>query len=178
PDRLAIGPESDIHGEISDILVRRAAMGESPGFVTDLTVRHPTNDNAVLLWHAGAPLAMRHPDAKVRLGTHWILPSPLSGMPHFRLKDGPVTIARFDGDRGQYQLAVGEGRTVPGPDTLNNYAWMQVDDWPRWERTLIQGPFIHHAAMAYGHYADAILEAARYIPQIEPVMLGRAGGRG
>ena len=143
--------------------------------MTDLTIRHPANDNAVLLWHAGAPLSMRRPDAKVRLGTHWILPSPLSGMTHFKLKDGPVTIARFDGDRSEYKLAVGEGRTEPGPETLNNYTWMQVDNWPHWERTLMQGPFIHHAAMTYGHHADAIIEATRYMPGITPVMLGRAG---
>ena len=50
---------------------------------------------------------------------------------------------------------------------------MQVDDWPRWERTLIEGPFIHHCAMAYGHYGDALLEACKYIPGLEPVRLDR-----
>jgi L-fucose isomerase-like protein len=172
-DRCAIGCESDIHGAISDLLLRRAAMDGSPAFVADLTIRHPRNDNAVLLWHAGAPLSMRHRQSKVRLGRHWILPSPLSGMTHFRLKDGPITVARFDGDRGEYRLAVGEGRSIDGPPTQNNYVWMEVDDWPRWERTLMEGPFIHHAAMAYGHYADALLEAAKYVPGLAPVLLGR-----
>jgi len=73
-----------------------------------------------------------------------------------------VSVARFDGDRGEYMLAVGEGHTVEGPPTLNNYTWMEVDDWPAWERVLMEGPFIHHAAIVYGHYADAVLEAVRF----------------
>jgi len=171
-DHCAVGYESDIHGAISDVLVRRASFNNRPGFLADLTIRHPTNDNAILLWHCGAALALRHPDAKVRLGTHWILPSPLSGMPHFRLDNGTITVARFDGDRGEYRIAVGEGRSVDGPETLNNYVWMEVDDWPRWERTLIEGPFIHHAAMTYGRWADAFHEAGRFIPEVRIVRLG------
>lgn len=175
-ERYAIGCESDIHGAISDLLLRRASFGTGTAYVADLTVRHPGNDNAVLLWHGGAPLSMRHSQSQLRLGTHWILPSPLSGMTHFRLKDGPITVARFDGDRGEYKLAVGEGASVEGPQTMNNYVWMQVDDWPAWERTLMEGPFIHHVAMAYGHYADALTEATRYVPGLQSVALGRAGG--
>ncbi|NOY80642.1 MAG: fucose isomerase [Kiritimatiellaeota bacterium] len=171
-DRCAVGYESDIHGTISDIVVRRVCFNAQPGFLTDLTIRHPTNDNAVLLWHCGAALAFRRADAKVRLGTHWILPSPLSGMPHFPLKHGRITVARFDGDRGRYELAVGEGASVDGPETLNNAVWMEVDDWPQWERTLIEGPFIHHAAMTYGNWATAIEEAGRFVPGIRMVRLG------
>jgi L-fucose isomerase-like protein len=176
-ETCAVACESDIHGAVSAVLLRRAALDARPVFLADVTVRHPENDNAVLLWHAGAPPSMRHPEARVRLGTHWILPSPLAGMPHFRLQDGPITIARFDGDGGSYQLAVGQGRSTAGPETLNNYVWMEVDDWPRWERALIAGPFIHHTAMAYQHLGDALVEACRYIPGLEPVRLDRNGGR-
>jgi L-fucose isomerase-like protein len=172
-DTCPVACESDIHGAVSLVLLRRAAMAAEPVFLADLTVRHPQNDNGVLLWHAGAPASMRHPDDPVRLGRHWILPSPLAGMPHFRLKDGPITIARFDGDRGEYELAAGEGRTVAGPATLNNYTWMEVADWSRWERRLIRGPFIHHAGMMYGHVAGGLLEACRFIPGLRPVPLDR-----
>ena len=170
-DHLAYGCESDIHGAISDVLLRRASFNASSAFLTDLTVRHPDNDNGILLWHAGAPLSMRHHDDQVKLGHHWILPSDLSGMTHFKLKDGPITIARFDGDTGEYRLAIGEGKTIPGPDTLNNYAWMEVNDWPQWERTLIEGPFIHHVAMMYGNYQSALLDACKFVPGLEPVVL-------
>jgi hypothetical protein len=59
-------------------------------------------------------------------------------MLHFRLKDGPVTVARFDGDFGEYRLAVGEGRTIDGPATLNNYLWMR-DNWTHWSAPLSKG---------------------------------------
>ena len=171
-DHYAVGYESDIHGAISDILLRRASLNLQPAFLTDLTVRHPDNDNGVLLWHCGAALSMKHQQEQLRLGRHWILPSPLSGMPHFKLKDGAITIARFDGDRGDYKLAIGQGESTEGPKTLNSYVWMEVDNWPKWERTLMEGPFIHHAAMVYGSYKNALVEACKYIDFLDPVVLG------
>ena len=168
-----VGCESDVHGTLSAILLERASFAGERPFVVDFTVRHPENDNGVLLWHAGAPVSMCHADDRVKLGHHWILPSPLAGMTHFRLKDGPVTVARFDGDGGAYRLAIGEGRSTDGPATLNNYVWMEVNDWPKWERTLIGGPYIHHVAMIYDHCGDALIEAAKYVPGLAVDVLGR-----
>ena len=172
-DRYAVGCESDIHGAISCVIANRVAMGNSASFLADMTIRHPERDNGVLVWHAGAPLSMQHPDSRVRLGHHWILPSPLSGMPHFRLKDGPLTLLRFDAANGDYLLAAGEAESTDGPYTQNNYVWAEVNDWPTWERQLIDGPFIHHMAMVYGHYADALNEACKYIPGLKSVQLGK-----
>ncbi|MGC8972404.1 MAG: L-fucose/L-arabinose isomerase family protein, partial [bacterium] len=101
-DHYVVGCESDIHGVISGILLRRATFNKNPIFLADLTIRHPTNDNGILLWHGGAPLSFIHPEEKIRIAPHWILPTPYSGMTHFRLKDGPITITRFDGDHGNY----------------------------------------------------------------------------
>ncbi len=172
-DCYPIGYESDIHGAITDVLLQRAAYNTAPTYLVDLTIRHPTNDNGILLWHAGAPLSMRDPDPAnpVKVGHHWILPSPLSGMTHFRLKQGPITVARFDGDHGDYKLAVGQGQSIDGPYTQNNYVWMEVDNWPHWERTLMEGPFIHHTGMMYGHYGDALVEACKFIPGLQPLRL-------
>ena len=172
-EELAVALESDIHGVLSNILLRRAGLDGRPAFAAEFTVRHPENDNAVLLWHAGAPVSMCHPGCRPRLGQHWILPSPLSGMTHFRLQDGPITVARFDGEHGEYALAAGEGHSTDGPETLNNYVWMEVDDWPHWERTLMEGPFIHHCGMIYGRYRAALLEACKYVPGLSPVSLNR-----
>lgn len=170
-DRMPLSMESDIHGAVSTLLVSRAAGG-SPAFLVDVTVRHPTDDNGVLLWHCGAPLSMCKPGCKPALGRHWILPSPVSGMTHFPMKGGPITVSRFDGDRGVYKLAIGQGVSMDGPDTQNNYVWMKVDNWPHWERTLIQGPWIHHTAMAYDHCGDVLEEVCRYVPGLEAVRLG------
>jgi L-fucose isomerase-like protein len=173
-ERLPVGAESDIHGVISDLLLRRANFASEATFLAEFTIRHPTDDDGVLLWHAGAPFSLCSPEDTPRIGHHWILPSPLSGMLHFRLKDGPITVARFDGDRGEYELAVGEGQSMDGPSTLNNYVWMKVDDWPMWERRLMASPFIHHVAMGYGQHGDALVEACKYVPGLTPVRLGRA----
>jgi len=170
-DHLPLGCESDIHGAISAVLLERAVYG-STVFLADITARHPENDNGILMWHAGAPLSMCHPEDEVRVGKHWILPSPLSGMGHFKMMDGPITVARFDGETNAYTLAIGEGKSIDGPETQNNYTWMEVNDWPAWERALMEGPFIHHAAMTYDHVADALEEACRFVPGLTPLRLG------
>ncbi|MEI8198090.1 MAG: hypothetical protein WCI73_19520, partial [Phycisphaerae bacterium] len=174
-ETVPLGLDMDIHGAISSLMLRRATFDSVAVNLAEFTVRHPSNDHAVLLWHAGAPVSMMDPADQVRLGSHWILPSPLAGMTHFKLREGAITTLRFDGDRGRYALAVGEGRSVPGPATQNNYVWMEVDNWPRWERRLIEGPFIHHCAMAYGQWAQVIAEAARFVPGLEVVRLDAAG---
>lgn len=174
-ETLPLGMESDIHGAISTLLVSRAAGG-APVFLVDVTVRHPTDDNGVLLWHCGAPPSMGKPGCTPRLGRHWILPTPVSGMTHLPLKDGPITVSRFDGDRGDYKLAVGQGASMDGPYTQNNYVWMKVDDWPHWERTLMQGPWIHHTAMAYDHCAAVLEEMCRFVPGLEAVRLDGCRG--
>lgn len=173
-DRVPLAMESDVHGAISAVLMHRAIYAEAPVFLTEFTVRHPKDDHGVLLWHAGAPTEMRKPGARMKLGHHWILPSRLAGMPHFPLREGPITVTRFDGDRGDYRLAVGEGKSMRGPPTLNNAVWMKVDDWPCWEKQLIHGPFPHHTVMAYGRHGRALVEACKYIPGLAPVTLGRA----
>lgn len=175
-ERVPLALESDIHGAISGVLMSRSNFDSAPVYLAEFTTRHPENDNAVLIWHAAAPVSMAAPGETIRLGHHWILTSPLSGMLHFRMKDGPLTVARFDGDFGDYKLAVGQGCTIEGPRTLNNWAWMEVDNWPHWERTLVEGPFIHHCALAYGHFGDALVEACKFIPGLQPVRLDRQGG--
>jgi hypothetical protein len=130
-------------------------------------VRHPDNENAVLLWHGTAPFSLRHPSVKkVGIAPPWILKGTPPSSPQFRLKDGPLTVCRFDGDSGCHRLGIGHGRTLPGPATREFYAWMEVDDWPRWERQIMQGPYIHHCSAVYDHCADVLEEACRYIPHL------------
>jgi len=164
-ERYPIAAESDIHGAISSVLLKAAAGVDEPVFFPEFTVRHPDNDNAILLWHGAAPLSLRHPEAgKLECHPPWIL-EDLPGMsPVMRLKDGALTVCRFDGERGHYILGIGEGTTVPGPETREVWVWMEVDDWPRWERRIIEGPYIHHCSAVYDHCAAALEEACKYIP--------------
>ena len=165
--------ECDLHGAISCALLRAASLNTEPTFLADFTVRHPEDDNGVLLWHGDFPLALRREGTPASVGTHWILPNVPSGMCHWQLRDGDITVARFDGDRGDYRLAAGEGRTIAGPRTQNTYVWMRVNNWPRWERQLIEGPYIHHTGAVYGQYAPALMEACKYIPGLTPEPLGQ-----
>lgn len=172
-NEIPVACESDIHGAVTLALMSRVAMTNDPVYLADITVRHPTDNNGVLLWHAGAPTEMCRPGEKIKLGKHWILPSPLAGMPHFPLRGGDITIGRFDGDTGNYKLAVGEGVSMDGPHTLNNYVWMKVDNWPCWERILMEGPFIHHVAMGYGRFAAALTETCKYVEGLDAVTLNK-----
>ena len=160
--------ESDIHGAISSIILEAASSNNLPSFLPDITMRHPKNDNAVLLWHASAPLALRDPSNKVKIAPPWILKDMPAVSLQFKLIDGPLTLARFDGDNGEYKIGFGEGKTVPGPYTKEFYAWMEVNDWIKWEKALIYGPYIHHCSVVYDHCADVLEEACKYIQYIEP----------
>jgi L-fucose isomerase-like protein len=151
--------EADVHGAISSVLAQAANFGEAPTFFADLTIRHPENDNAELLWHCGPfPHSLRREAAPGAMGA--------TGTGEWELKRGPVTILRFDGVHGDYALMAGEGKTVDGPKTGGTYAWFEVADWPAWERKLVEGPFIHHVSCLYGHVAQAVLDACRFMPGV------------
>ena len=170
---VPVATECDLHGAISCVMLQHAALNAEPTLLADFTIRHPTDDNGILLWHGDFPLGLMKAGERARLADHWIVACEYAGMCHWLLQDGDVTVARFDGDRGDYRLAVGSGHTMDGPRTQNTYLWMKVNDWRRWERQLIEGPYIHHTGAAYGRYAPALVEACRYIPGLTPEPLGQ-----
>ncbi|RJP64688.1 MAG: fucose isomerase [Candidatus Abyssobacteria bacterium SURF_17] len=165
---LPVTCETDVHGAATAILLQALALDERPIFFADLTIRHPKRDNAELLWHCGNfPLALK--DAKSpTLACHYIMEGNYPGCGEFRLKEGPVTIARMDGDHGEYSLLMGEAKTVAGPLSRGTYVWVEVGDWPLWEERIIRGPYVHHVAAIYGQFASALYEACRYIPGLKP----------
>ena len=170
-----IAPESDLYGAISSVLIEAASPGDEPSFLPEPTIRHPENDNAVLLWHGHAPLSLRAPHSRVKVDLPWILKDLPTGGVHFKLKDGPLTFCRFAGDSGGYRLGYGEGHTVEGPYTQEFYTWMEVDNWPVWERQLVYGPYIHHCSCSYGHMADVLEEAGRFLPELQLERFGVPG---
>lgn len=163
-EEILIANESDIHGAISMALMEAASTEQSRVFFPEYVIRHTENDNAVLMWHVGAPASLRHESCpRVSIDKPWILPGEEPVQAQFRLKDGDMTICRFDGDTGDYRLGIGECRTIEGPYTRDFYAWVEVNNWRRWERQLMEGPYIHHCAAAYDHCAAALKEAAKYL---------------
>ena len=164
---IPIGAESDFLGAISSVILETAADIKEPVLFPEFTVRHPENDNAVLLWHGSAPLSLRDPKSEIKMVPPWILKNLPASSVSFKLKDGPLTVCRFENlKNGEYVLGIGEGKTVIGPFTREIYVWMEVDDWPHWEKVLIEGPYIHHCAAIYEHCADVLVEACKYIPKL------------
>ena len=160
--------ESDIHGAISSLMLQAASMFEEPTFFSDLTIRHPENDNAELLWHCGAfPPSLSIDKNESKIGNHFVLPSHAPGTCNWQLKKGDITVIRFDGINGEYSLFCGQGKAIDGPYNQGTYVYLEVKDWPMWEEKIIYGPYIHHTSCAYGHYATVLYEATRYIDGVK-----------
>ncbi|MGI6315776.1 MAG: L-fucose/L-arabinose isomerase family protein [Christensenellales bacterium] len=148
--------ECDVNGAVTLAMARAVALGDTVPFFADLTIRHPENDNAELLWHCGPfPYSLKDPDSPA-----WMS----GGNERFRLKKGDITILRFDDLNGKYYMFTGEGKAVDGPETTGTYVYFQTENWKRWEEKLMFGPYIHHVAGIYGKFARAFEEAARYLP--------------
>jgi L-fucose isomerase-like protein len=180
-ERLPVVCETDIHGAITACLLQAANLFQDSVFFADLTIRHPENDQAELLWHCGSfPLDLADENAAADaaqspevsnarrsaapfVGDHFIMPGAEAGVGHWRSKGGDVTIARFEQADGKYCLALGQGRGTTGPHTVGTYLWFEADDWPKWERKFIYGPYIHHVAGIHGSAAPILYEACKYI---------------
>lgn len=152
---IPVSCEGDINGAVTLAIMNACAMGETSQFFADLTIRHPENDNAELLWHCGPfPYSMKDPGSPAKL-------KAMAG--NWELKKGDITLCRFDGIHGEYSLFAGEGRAADGPETTGTYVWFETEDWESWEERLVFGPYIHHVGGMYGKYAGALREAARYL---------------
>lgn len=160
--------ETDIHGAITAVMMQAVNQGNSVPFFADLTVRHPQNENAELLWHCGNfPYSLAANKEQCTAGSSKYHNNTF-GICEWELKAGELTIARFDGDHGHYQLLIGEAKTTTGPKNVGSYVWIEVDNWPKWERKLVEGPYIHHVCGVYGRYGEILLEACKYINELAP----------
>ncbi len=151
---LPVCCECDVNGAISSLIVQAATRRETPSFLADITVRHPENDNAELMWHCGPfPTCLAKDDK----------PASLACQCAFELKRGEITMTRFDSDRGNYMLFSDTGKGVDGPVSGGSYVWFEARDWSAWEKKLMYGPYIHHIAGAYGNYKEIMREASKYL---------------
>ena len=152
---IPVSCEGDVSGAITLAIMSACSLGDSSQFFADLTIRHPENDNAELLWHCGPfPYSLREPEKKAGANA-------FNG--RWELKKGNITICRFDSIEGNYVLFAGEGKATDGPETTGTYVWFETENWEEWEEKLVFGPYIHHVGGMYGNYARALEEAARYL---------------
>lgn len=154
---IPISCECDINGAVTMAILRAANLYDESVFLADLTIRNPDRENSELLWHCGPfPYSLKADSSGASL---------VDGQEQFRLKDGSLTLCRFDDLDGRYFLFAGEGesRSLDGPATSGTYTYLEVDDWKRWEEKFIFGPYIHHVGGVYGKYLPVLREAARYL---------------
>ena len=164
---LPVACETDIHGAFTSVLLAAARRNQTPTFFADLTIRHPEDNHVELLWHCGVfPPSLCDDERGCQAGPHFNAGLPAAA--EFRIKGGDITLARFDGDHGDYRLFMGQCRGVDGPHTKGTYVWVRVGDWPRWEEKFIRGPYIHHVVGIHGHVSPVLYEACRYIDGVEP----------
>lgn len=166
-DGLPFICESDIHGAITAVMAMAASRYEIPIFLSDITIRHPENPNAELLWHCGVfAKGLAKEGETLRLNRHYNRLCPAVG--EWELKGGHLNILRFDGFSGNYSMLLGAAEGTSGPRTVGSYLWVEVDDWSKWEKKLIYGPYVHHCVGIHAEVRDALEEAMRYIPGLTP----------
>jgi len=157
---MPVSCETDVHGCITAALMLGATRMDTPTFLADLTIRHPDNDNAELLWHCGP-----FPGS---LATCSKPPVKGDGLGWWEIKGGDITLARFDADKDEYYLFAGEGRGIKGPATDGNYVWFETDNWVKWEKKFVYGPYIHHVSGVHGKYKEILHEACKYLCGVIP----------
>lgn len=167
-EMIPVTCETDIHGAITAIMAQEAAFETTPIFFADLTVRHTQNDNGELLFHCGNfPVSLAAEGEKPELRNHFLFDSKCVGTVEHKIKGGDMTILRFDGDNGQYQLLMGKAKGIEGSYTRGTYVWIEVDNWIKWERKLVEGPYVHHAVGIHADVIPVLYEAVKYIPGLK-----------
>ena len=165
---IPVACETDIHGAISSVMAYAATMGKSPPFFADLTIRHPVNNNAELLFHCGNfPPSLVKVGCKTKFDNHFLFDDHAPGTHEGEIEGGEITIVRFDGDNGEYSLFLGKARGTTGNFTRGTYLWVEVNDWSLWEEKLVTGPYIHHCSGVHGNVVPVLYEACKYIPGLK-----------
>lgn len=164
-ENIPVACETDIHGAITAIMVQAAGMGKTPSFFVDWSVRHPENDNGELLQHCG-PWPISLAKTKAKLDRPFAFPEHCPGSVVGEIKGGEITLARFDGDAGEYGMLLGTAKGIEGPKTQGTYLWVEVPNWPKVESMIVKGPYVHHAVGLHGNVLPALYEALAYIPGV------------
>jgi L-fucose isomerase-like protein len=166
-EHLPVICETDIHGAISSVMAQAATHWEKASFLADITMRHPVDNNAELLWHCGVfPGTTACSDCKPSISCSFDESRPTVG--EFRLEGGDITICRFDATNDDYGLFMAQGKGVEGPATKGTYGWFEFKNWPRIEHKLVYGPYIHHCAGIHAKISPALFEACKYISGLHP----------
>lgn len=165
---IPVACETDIHGAITSVMAQAAGMGQTATFFADWSVRHPNNENGELLQHCGPyPISLCKAGTKAKLSSPFALPGDKPGAVLSEIKGGDMTVLRFDGDNGNYSLLAGKAKGIEGPYIWGTYVWVEVKDWLKLEKKLVEGPYIHHCVGIHGDVLPVVYEALKYIDGLE-----------
>lgn len=152
--------ETDIHGAITALMVEAASLEGKRSFFADWTVRHPDNENGELLQHCGPwPISVAREKPAITYPLAFDYPGAVAA----EAKHGQVTLARFDGDNGEYSLLLGNAKGIDGPYTKGTYLWVEVENLKRLEAKIVEGPYIHHCVGIHEDVVPVLYEACKYI---------------
>ena len=152
--------ETDIHGAITALMVEAASLEEKRSFFADWTVRHPDNENGELLQHCGPwPISVAREKPSITYPLAFDYPGAVAA----EAKHGQVTLARFDGDNGEYSLLLGNAKGIDGPYTKGTYLWVEVENLKRLAAKIVEGPYIHHCVGIHEDVVPILYEACKYI---------------
>lgn len=152
--------ETDIHGAITALMVEAAGMNEIRSFFADWTIRHPDIANGELLQHCGPwPISVAKETPKITYPLAFDYPGAITA----EAKHGNLTLARFDGDNGEYALLLGNAKGVDGPKGMGTYLWVEVENIKRLEAKVVEGPYIHHCVGIHKDVVPVLYEACKYL---------------
>ena len=152
--------ETDIHGAITALMVEAAGRNDKRSFFADWTIRHPDVENGELLQHCGPwPISVARETPKLTYPLAFSHPGSITA----EAKHGEVTLARFDGDNGEYSMLLGKAKGVDGPKGMGTYLWVEVENIKRLEAKIVEGPYIHHCVGIHKDVVPVLYEACKYI---------------
>lgn len=152
--------ETDIHGAITALMVEAADLSGTRSFFADWTIRHPDVLNGELLQHCGPwPISVAKEKPQLTYPLAFDFPGSITA----EAKHGEVTLARFDGDHGEYSLLLGRAKGIDGPRGMGTYLWVEVENIKRLEAKIVEGPYIHHCVGIHRDVVPVLYEACKYI---------------
>ncbi len=157
---IPITCEADVHGAITTLMVEAADMRQHRSFFADWTIRHPDEPNGELLQHCGpwpCSVARERPKICVPLAFDH------NGALTAEAKHGHMTLARFDGDNGEYSLLLGNAEGIEGPRGKGTYVWVKVANLKRLEAKVVEGPYIHHCTGIHSDVVPVLYESCKYL---------------
>ena len=120
----------------------------------------PDIENGELLQHCGPwPISVARETPKLTYPLAFSHPGSITA----EAKHGEVTLARFDGDNGEYSMLLGKAKGVDGPKGMGTYLWVEVENIKRLEAKIVEGPYIHHCVGIHKDVVPVLYEACKYM---------------